>query len=131
MKKRIISFILVILVVFSLASCSAGGDTYDFEKATVTSVLSGTSVDMESTFEFVYDDTKLRISDDGDWAIEQNFLLFITINIDEGTYEMNGDTYVFDGFEYGMNAYGVKTDEGFEIDFYLSGDLAATLFFED
>ena len=131
MKKRILLIALVLCMVVSLCSCSVFGH-YD-KKYAYSSIQVNEApyeiAQLKDSLDFVYDETFLKLSDDGTWCIDMNIILFINSNIDEGTYTMDGDTYVFEGFEYGMDARGYETEEGFDICFYWDDVKALTLTF--
>ena len=121
MKRRIVAVALVIVLVFAFASCSAGsGDRYNYVSVHAYDTTSEFRT-LSETLDYVYEDTVLVLEDDGTWRIEYNVFLFFNTNIDEGTYTVDANgTYIFTGFEYGLDSKGYKTNDGFNIVFYLS-----------
>ena len=137
MKKRLLVVLLITCMVFATCSCGFGGigktEKYDYVRTAMW-----TTVDeypnFGKTLDFIYEDTVLKMKDDGTWVIDFNIILFINSKIDKGTYTIDGEKYLMDGFEYSMETIGRKTDDGFKIDFYVpapSEDIHfCTLYFE-
>ena len=115
MKRRIISLVSLVAILTMLFAIVGCGSTekYDF-KTTHTQIDFS---DFKGDMDFVYEDTRLNIKEDGTWTIDMRMFLFIRSNIDEGTYTVENGVYSFEGFEYGMKATGKETEEGFEIYF--------------
>lgn len=83
---------------------------------------------LNDKFDFVYEDTRLNIYDNGTWSIDEKLFLFIRLKTDKGTYTVKDGVYTFEGFEYGMKATGKKTEDGgFEIYFADSFDGTTTV----
>ena len=135
MKKRVISLIVAVLVIFSAVGCMDNADsTYTFSKANVTEAFVEEDSIIAATFESRYEGTKLKIFDDGSWIIDGTVGFVSNAKIDMGTYTVDGDIYIFEGFEFEMDVYGTAVDGGFKIEFYIpkqaSDDLAAELYYE-
>ena len=129
--KKFLLIILAFSMILTLCSCTIGKNYAS--KYAYTDVLidhdSSEIAEMKDLLHIVYEDTSLKLSDDGTWCIDMNIILFINSNIDEGTYTKDGDMYVFEGFEYGMDAYGYETEDGFNIIFYIEDIQVITLRF--
>ena len=124
--KKFLTFVLVgmlcIVMMLSFTGCAFNNnytDKYEYSGAYVNSTIASEFATSQELFEYVYEDTCLKLFDDGKWVIDYNIFLFINSNIDEGTYTVEDGVYKFEGFEYGLSAYGEKTDEGFEIYFMM------------
>ena len=140
MKKRLLAALLILCVAlsaFAVCGCSFGGmggtEKYEYER-TMMWMTVDEYPNFGKTLDFVYEDTVLKIKDDGTWVIDFNIILFINSKIDKGTYTQNGDEYIMEGFEYGMDTIGRKNGDTFAIDFYIpapAGDeKLCTLYFE-
>ena len=123
MKKKLLTLLLIsalmVTVLACFTGCGIGGKTekYAYKSAYANYLVDFETSDPQGTLEFIYEDTYLKLYDDGTWVIDMPIFLFINSNIDEGTYMVEDGTYYFDGFEYGMDAYGEKSEDGFEIYF--------------
>jgi len=126
MKKRILLIALVICMALTLCSCDLGKDdakTYVYDSIDSPYEAEGQDELLE-TMESVYEKTHLKISEDGTWSVEMNIFWFVNTDIDEGTYKEEGGRYIFEGFDYGINAYGYETEDGFDFVFHMSEDEA-------
>lgn len=124
MKKRLfalmLAVILVISLLFSFAGCESNGgytEKYAYSHCYADYSITEEYVTFDETLEFIYSDTYLKLYDDGTWIIDTPVFLSSSMNIDEGTYEFDGDEYVFHGFEYGMKSVGYKSGDEFIIKF--------------
>ena len=123
MKKRLLSLVIAVILVvsslFSLVACNGGkrgySEKYEYATCYVNYSVFSDYDTFDETMEFVYSDTYLKLYDDGTWIIDTSGLFSTTI--DEGTYELSGDTYTFKGFEYGMKTSGYKSGNDFVIEF--------------
>jgi len=130
MKKQILSILLIVsmfISAFSFMGCGSSAK-YAYEECS-THYPYNSLVD---ELDYVYEDTRLNIYENGTWSIDMSFILFIRSKIDKGTYTVENGVYTFEGFEYGWAATGKETDEGFEIAFYdtVNDRPTAHLFFE-
>ena len=127
--------VILLTAVFATCSCGFSGSTEKYEYERVQMWMSTPEYpNFGNTLDFVYEDTVLKLNDDGTWVIDFNIILFINSKIDKGTYTQNGDEYIMEGFEYGMDTIGRKNGDTFAIDFYIpapAGDeKLCTLYFE-
>ena len=113
MKKRLLALTLVFVMLFSFASCGASVGKYEYTGLTTSAGYT----ELRDSLDFVYEETFLNLKEDGTWSIDFPIILFISSKIDKGTYTVEEGVYTFEGFEYGMDAYGVETDNGFDIYF--------------
>ena len=115
MKKRILSIIMaatLLVLLLSTVGCGAA-DQYDYSKSSASS----TFLSLKDDLDFVYEETRLNLEEDGTWSIDMSIFLFFRSDIDEGTYTVENGLYTFEGFDYGLDATGKKTENGFEIYF--------------
>ena len=125
MKKRILTVtlaaILVVAIMVVTTGCgnTSGTKRYEYNGVSINSQITSSYATFDEMIAFVYEDTFLKINDDGTWVIDVPLFLFFNSNIDEGTYTVEDGVYTFEGFEYGMQAYGVETSDGFEIYFMI------------
>ncbi len=119
MKKRIVSALLLFVLFASLLSFTGcmSKPQYRYSGISTHSAYS----DLREEMDFIYEDTFLLLEDDGSWRIYTPLFLFFKMNIDKGTYTVEDGVYTFEGFEYGMETTGEKTDDGFTI--YMKHDI--------
>ena len=130
MKKRIIAIsLMVLMMLFALSACgSATTQKYKYSHSYVANYGYDGEYNLDETFEFIYSDTYLKINDDGTWSIDTPLFLFINMDIDKGTYEVDSSgRYRFYGFEYGMTAYGERSGDQFTIRFITPGSKNETM----
>lgn len=113
-------FLALVLLLSLICSCGSASCVVkeEYSSTATHNLASSEFAYLDDTLDFVYEDTTLKIYDDGTWCIDMPIILFITSKIDQGTYTVDENgLYEFEGFEYGMDAYGKETDSGFEIYF--------------
>ena len=132
MKKRIFSLVLAVILalstMLSLASCI--GESYDeklaFDGAYVNPAMQSEFATSAELIEFIYEDTYLKLNDDGTWVIDTPTFWVFNSEIDKGTYTFEDGLYNFYGFEYGMDAYGKLENGRFEIYFEIPDGMGYT-----
>ena len=124
MKKRVLSLILAALLLLTapllLFGCGGASPlaTYAYMGVYVDPAIESEYESYAELIEFIYEDTYLKLYEDGTWVIDTPLFLSFTSEIDKGTYTVEDGVYEFDGFEYDMDTYGrLDTDGCFEIYF--------------
>ena len=123
MKKKLFALllatILIVSLLLSLTACGGNrgySEKYRYSGCYVNRTISSEYSTFDETLEFIYSDTFLKLYDNGKWVIDTSGLF--STNIDQGTYELNGNEYIFHGFEYGMKTIGYKSGNTFAFIIY-------------
>ena len=126
MKKKIVAVVMALILsatTLMLVGCDSS-DGWDYSKITTSGEYDNISEmnELVNLLDFVYEDTTLKIKDDGTWKIDTSLFLFFRSTIDKGTYTVENGVYVFEGFEYGFETTGEETSNGFNIYFLSPAD---------
>lgn len=126
MKRKFLSALMVavlLTLVLCLTSCGIPsmmkmrGAEYSFEYSSC--FVSPTFNQLKGTLSYLYEDTTLRLYDDGTWTIDMDDpSIFVDNTLDKGTFTLDENgTYSFEGFEYDLETTGEMNENGFSIYF--------------
>lgn len=126
MKKKIVAIVMAFILsatALTFVGCGSS-DGWDYSHITTNREYADVSEmnELANLLDFVYEDTTLKIKDDGTWKIDTPLFLFFRSNVDKGTYTVKNGIYVFEGFEYDLKTIGEKTSNGFNIYFLSPAD---------
>lgn len=125
MKKRLLTLTLAVLLVVPMllltVGCSSKEEVekLEYDSVDINPYISSEFSTSADLFNFVYEDTYLKLYEDGTWVIDTPIFLFFNSDIDKGTYTVEDGVYTFYGFEYDMDTYGKFENGMFEIYFMM------------
>ena len=135
MKKTLLSLLIITALLLSLCACSQNGEPsekYAYSHSEISSAVPSEYDYLYDNVHFIYEDTELKLFDDGTWCIDTSFILSFRLNVDEGSYVYNedADRYTFSGFEYDTDVYGYKSSDEFVLVFSISGTTLFTVYYK-